>query len=302
VFSAVSKTIRPRRRDLIGGFEVGRVLPAIEQRSIGPFVFLDHMGPAKFPAGKGLDVRPHPHIGLATVTYLFEGEIMHRDSLGTEQAIKPGDVNWMVAGNGIVHSERTRTELRRAGSSLHGIQSWFALPQKNEADKPSFTHVPAAKLPMHNRGDMNIRLILGNAFGMKSPVKIYSPTLYADVMMADRASFDIPPEYEERAIYVVEGAVEISGQVIDTGTMATFLPDLTVTLHAKGARTRFMVIGGAPLDGPRHLWWNFVASSEDKLAEARTDWTNATTKGFKADGRFTLPKGETEFIPLPKTS
>ncbi|MBL8642675.1 MAG: pirin family protein [Rhodospirillaceae bacterium] len=300
MFSAVAKTIRPRRRDLIGGFEVGRVLPALDQRMVGPFVFLDHMGPAKFPAGKGLDVRPHPHIGLATVTYLFEGEIMHKDSLGTEQAIRPGDVNWMVAGKGIVHSERTRTELRRAGSSLHGIQSWFALPQKNEEEKPSFTHVPAAKLPTFNRGDMNLRLILGTGFGLTSPVKVYSPTIYADVMMADRASFDIPADHEERAIYVVEGQVEISGQVVEAGTMAVFLPELTVTLHAQGARTRFMVLGGAPLDGPRHLWWNFVASDEAKLAAARTDWTTGAAKAFKDGGRFALPPGETEFIPLPK--
>ncbi|MBL8629976.1 MAG: pirin family protein [Rhodospirillaceae bacterium] len=301
MFSAVSKTIQPRRRDLLGGFEVSRVLPALEQRSVGPFVFLDHMGPAKFAAGKGLDVRPHPHIGLATVTYLFEGEIMHKDNLGTEQAIRPGDVNWMVAGKGIVHSERTRTELRRAGSSLHGIQSWFALPKKNEEMEPSFEHVPAARLPMFNRGDMNVRLILGNGFGLKSPVKIFSPTLYADVMMADRASFDIPADYAERAIYVVEGTVEISGMFIEAGTMATFLPELTVTLHAKGARTRFMVIGGEPIDGSRHLWWNFVASDEDKLARARTDWSDAVAKGFKNGGRFGLPPGETEAIPLPKT-
>lgn len=301
MFSAVSKTIKPRRRDLIGGFEVGRVLPALDQRSVGPFVFFDHMGPAKFPAGKGLDVRPHPHIGLATVTYLFEGEILHRDNLGTEKAIRPGDVNWMVAGKGIVHSERTRTELRRAGSSLHGIQAWFAVPKKHEEAKPSFAHHPANKLPTLNRGDMNLRLILGTGFGLKSPVPVLSETLYADVMLADRAAFDIPAEHAERSIYVVEGAVEISGQVIEAGTMAVFLPDLTVTLHGQGARTRLMIVGGAALDGPRQLWWNFVASDEAKLEAARADWTEACTKGFPAGGRFTLPPGETEFIPLPKS-
>jgi len=299
VFSALSKTIKPRRRDLIGGFEVGRVLPSAEQRTVGPYVFFDHMGPAKFAPGKGLDVRPHPHIGLATVTYLFEGEIMHRDSLGTEQAIKPGDVNWMVAGTGIVHSERTRTELRRAGSSLHGIQLWLALPKKHEDDKPSFTHTPAAKLPMLNRGDYNVRVILGKGFGLTSPVAVHSDMIYADVMLAPRASMELPPDHAERAIYVVNGAVEISGQVIEAGTMATFLPELAVGMTAQD-KTRLMVLGGAALDGPRHLWWNFVASDQAKLKAAQADWNTAATTGFKEGGRFTLPPGEKEFIPLPK--
>jgi redox-sensitive bicupin YhaK (pirin superfamily) len=299
VFSALSKTIKPRRRDLIGGFEVGRVLPSAEQRTIGPYVFFDHMGPAKFAPGKGLDVRPHPHVGLATVTYLFEGEIMHRDSLGTEQAIKPGDVNLMVAGLGIVHSERTRTELRRAGSSLHGIQLWLALPKANEEDKPSFTHTPAAKLPTLNRGDYNVRVILGKGFGLTSPVKTYSDMVYADVMMAPRASMDLPPDHAERAIYVVQGAVEISGQVIEEGTMATFLPDLAVGMTARD-KTRLMVLGGAPLDGPRALWWNFVASDPVKLKAAQAAWAAAEKANFPENGRFKLPPSETEFIPLPK--
>ncbi|MSO96732.1 MAG: pirin family protein [Rhodospirillaceae bacterium] len=269
MFSAISKTIKPRRRDLIGGFEVARALPTAEQRSVGPFVFFDHMGPAKFAAGKGLDVRPHPHVGLATVTYLFEGEIMHRDSLGSEQAIKPGDVNWMVAGAGIVHSERTRTELRRAGHSLHGIQLWLALPKEHENTKPVFVHHPAAKLPTLNRGDVNVRLILGRGLGLKpSPVKVLSDMLYADAMLADRASFEIPPDHAERAIYVIDGAVEISGQVVEAGTMAVFLPEVAITIHAQG-NTRFMILGGAPMDGPRQLWWNFVASDQAKLDAAR---------------------------------
>jgi len=299
VFSAVSKIIKPRRRDLIGGFEVGRALPSAEQRTVGPFVFFDHMGPAKFAAGKGLDVRPHPHVGLATVTYLFEGEIMHRDSLGTSQAIKPGDVNWMVAGRGIVHSERTRTELRRAGSSLHGIQLWLALPKSHEDIAPTFAHHPAAKLPMINRGDFNVRMILGRGMGLKSPVNVFSDMMYADAMLAPRATMELPPDHAERAIYVVTGAVEISGQVIEAGTMATFLPDLAVTMTAKD-NTRVMLLGGEPLDGPRLLWWNFVASDQAKLESARIDWANAVQKSFPENGRFKLPPTETEFIALPK--
>jgi redox-sensitive bicupin YhaK (pirin superfamily) len=299
VFSSISKTIKPRRRDLIGGFEVGRALPTPEHRAVGPFLFFDHMGPAKFPAGKGLDVRPHPHIGLATVTYLFEGEILHRDSLGTEQAIRPGDVNWMVAGFGIVHSERTRTELRRAGSSLHGIQLWLGLPKEHEDAKPSFTHTPAAKLPMLNKGDYNVRCILGRGMGLKSPVAVLSDMFYADAMLAPRAVMEIPPDHSERAIYVVSGTVEISGQVIDAGTMVVFLPELPVTMTAKD-NTRLMILGGEPLDGPRHLWWNFVSSDPAKLKTAQAEWVAAEKASFPEGGRFRLPPKETEFIPLPK--
>ena len=299
MFSPVSKTITPRRRDLIGGFEVARALPNAKQRTVGPFVFFDHMGPAKFPPGKGLDVRPHPHVGLATVTYLFEGEIMHRDSLGSEKAICPGDVNWMVAGAGIVHSERTRNEVRRAGSTLHGIQLWLGLPKKFEAIKPSFTHTPVSKLPMINRGDMNLRLILGSGFGLKSPVKVLSEMVYADAILAARAALEIPPEHAERAIYVVQGSVEISGEIVGAGTMAVFLPNVAVTLHAID-NARVMILGGEPLDGPRHLWWNFVASDETLLESARSAWTDAIKKSFPKTGRFKLPPSETEFIELPK--
>ena len=275
---------------------VARALPAPERRSIGPFVFFDHMGPAKFAPGKGLDVRPHPHIGLATVTYLFEGEIPHRDSLGTEQAIVPGDVNWMVAGRGIVHSERTRLELRRAGHAIHGIQAWLALPKAHEEDKPSFKHHPSTKLPTINRGDLNLRLILGTGFGLKSPVKTYGGTLYADVMLTPRAAFEIPPEHAERAIYVVSGAVAVSGQAIEAGSMALLLPDARVTVDAT-ANARLMVLGGEPLDGPRALWWNFVASDPDKMKAAQAEWPG---EGEFKSKRFKLPPGENEFIPLPK--
>jgi len=298
MFSPISKVLTPRRRDLLGGFEVARALPAAEQRSIGPFVFFDHMGPARFAAGKGLDVRPHPHIGLSTVTYLFEGEIMHRDSLGTEQAISPGDVNLMVAGKGIVHSERTRLELRRAGHALHGIQAWMALPKAHESSEPTFTHTPAARLPTLNRGDVNLRLILGTGFGLTSKVKTFSPTIYADVMFSPKASIEIPPEHPEQAIYVVSGEVNIAGQTVSAGSMAVFLPDSTPTVEAL-TKARVMVLGGAPVDGPRILWWNFVSSDEEKLKAARADWPKADAKEFKS-ASFKLPPGETEFLPLPK--
>lgn len=299
MFSPVSRTIKPRRRDLLGGFEVARVLPSAEQRSVGPFVFFDHMGPAKFSPGKGLDVRPHPHVGLATVTYLFEGEIMHRDSLGTEQSIRPGDVNWMVAGRGIVHSERTPQAPRRAGSSLHGIQSWFALPRDQEEVKPSFAHHPVNRLPTLNRGDVNVRLILGKGFGLTSPVKVLSPTIYADAMVAERGALELAPDYPERAIYVVEGSAEISGVVVEAGSLAVLLPEVAVTIHARGF-TRFMILGGEPLDGARQLWWNFVASDAAKLEAAKAEWGEATANGFKATSRFALPPGETDAITLPK--
>ncbi|MDX2222503.1 MAG: pirin family protein [Rhodospirillaceae bacterium] len=298
MFSSIAATIRPRRRDLLGGFEVARALPSVERRSVGPFVFFDHMGPATFAPGKGLDVRAHPHIGLATVTYLFDGEIMHRDSLGTVQPIRPGDCNWMVAGKGIVHSERTRLELRRAGHALHGIQTWLALPKSKEAMAPAFTHYPAQKLPSLNRGDVNVRLIAGKLFGLKSPVKTQSETVYADVMFVDGSSIDLTPDYPELAIYVVEGTLQVSAETITAGTMAVLMPELPVTLNAKG-RTRAMILGGAPLDGPRHLWWNYVASDERLIDDAAVDWTTAAKTGFNG-GRFTLPPEETEHIPAPK--
>lgn len=298
MLSPVSAVLTPRRRDLLGGFLVARALPAVEKRSIGSFVFFDHMGPAKFAPGKGLDVRPHPHIGLATITYLFEGEIMHRDSLGTEQAIVAGDANWMVAGSEIVHSERTRLELRRAGHVLHGIQAWLALPAAHEQDKPSFKHHPAAKLPTINRGDLNLRLILGAGFGLKSPVKTYGGTVYADVMLTPKASFEIPPEHAERAIYLVSGALVISGQAIEAGSMAGLLPDSSVTVEST-ANSRLMVLGGEPLDAPRTVWWNFVASRPELLQAAQAEWPAGTGGEFKSK-RFKLPPGKSEFTPLPK--
>jgi redox-sensitive bicupin YhaK (pirin superfamily) len=253
-------------------------------------VFFDHMGPAQFAPGQGLDVRPHPHIGLATVTYLFEGEIMHRDSLGVVQPIRPGDVNWMVAGRGIVHSERTRPELRQTGAGLHGIQSWFALPRSHEETEPSFRHHPASSLPEIEKPGVRLRLIAGKAFGAEAPPQTFAPMFYLDAQLGDGATLPLPEDYEERAIYVAIGAVVLDGTVYESGSMLVLKPDSRPKIVARGP-ARLMLLGGAPLDGERHLWWNFVSSSKDRLEQAKADWR---------EGRFDRVTGETEFIPLPE--
>lgn len=286
---AIELVIEPKPRDL-GGFTVRRVLPQIARRTIGPFVFFDHMGPVAFPAGGGIDVRPHPHIGLATVTYLFEGEIMHRDSLGSVQPIAPGDVNWMVAGSGIAHSERTRPELRPAGPRLHGIQSWVALPQGGEEMAASFVHHPKASLPARSEGGARLRVIAGSAYGMTSPAAVQSPTLYVDVDLDAGARIALPQGHAERALYVASGRVRIGGQPIGEGQMAIFAADADDTVEALEP-SRAMLLGGAPLDGPRHMWWNFVSSSKARIEQAKRDWR---------EGRFGRVPGETEFIPLPE--
>ncbi|MEM7651842.1 MAG: pirin family protein [Pseudomonadota bacterium] len=281
--------ITPKSRD-IGGFEVRRVLPSIERRFVGPFVFFDHMGPADFAPGNGMDVRPHPHIGLATLTYLFEGEIDHKDSLGIHQTIRPGDVNWMTAGRGIVHSERTGPDARANGFRIQGIQSWLALPQASEEVEPAFHHHPAAALPVHKTDSAEMRVIVGKAYGLEAPVQTYSEMFYIGVEAAAAATVPLPTEYAERAVYVVEGDATVCGQTIREGQMVV-LPDnssddaLTVT-----AKSRLMILGGAPLDGHRHLWWNFVSSSKERIEQAKEDWKQ---------GRFDAVPGETEFIPLP---
>lgn len=286
---AVTATIEPRDRDL-GGFSVRRVLPAARLRTVGPFVFFDHMGPADFPAGNGVDVRPHPHIGLATVTYLFEGEIVHRDSLGFEQPIRPGDVNWMTAGSGIVHSERTAPEVRAHQHRLHGIQTWVGLPQAHEETDPSFFHHPADSLPEINQGDVTLRLIVGSAFGHTAPAKIFSPMFYLDAPLPAGATAAIPDDHEERAVYVVEGAIRIDGATFPAGNMAVLAPGVAIAIEA-GEDSRVMMLGGEPMDGPRHIWWNFVSSSQERIDRAKDDWKN---------GRFGKIPGETEFIPLPE--
>jgi redox-sensitive bicupin YhaK (pirin superfamily) len=285
---SVDLLIVPRLRDLGDGFTVRRVLPYAKRRHVGPFVFFDHMGPVQFAPGQGLDVRPHPHIGLATVTYLFEGEIMHRDSLGVVQPIRPGDVNWMVAGRGIAHSERTRPELRQSGAALHGIQSWFALPKAHEETEPTFHHHPASSLPEIEKPGARLRLIAGSAFGATSPAQVFAPMVYLDAQLSDGATLPLPDD-EERAVYVAIGEVILDGNVYESGTMLVLKPGAQPKIVARGA-ARLMVLGGAPLDGERNLWWNFVSSSKERIEQAKMDWRS---------GNWPKVPGETDFIPLP---
>jgi len=287
--AGIDTVIVPRTRD-IGGLEVGRVLPTARRRMVGPFVFLDHFGPTVLAAGHGMDVRPHPHIGLATVTYLLEGEILHRDSLGSVQAIRPGAVNWMTAGRGIAHSERTPPALRQADSRLYGIQSWVALPAAHEDAAPSFLHVDKAALPVVEGEGRIVRLIAGALYGARSPVPTLWPSFYADVSLAAASCLELPTEHEERAIYLLEGAVAIGGETFGPGQLLVFAPGAAPTIGA-ATPARLMLLGGAPMDGPRHIWWNFVASSRARIEQAKADW--------KA-GRFAAVPGESERIPLPE--
>jgi redox-sensitive bicupin YhaK (pirin superfamily) len=284
--SPIELTIEPRVRSL-GEFDVRRVLPAAERRMVGPFVFLDHMGPAVFPPGQGIAVRPHPHIGLATITYLFEGEIMHRDSLGYVQPIQAGAVNLMTAGRGIVHSERASDDLA-VTSRLHGIQSWLALPLDLEEMEPGFVHYAAASLPELALGGATMRVIMGAAYGARSPVATYSPTLYLEVRLPAGAELALPNDASERAAYVTEGAVAIGGREYGEGTLAVARTGADVRVRATEP-SRLMVVGGEPL-GPRHIWWNFVSSSKQRIEQAKRDW---------AEGRLGKVPGDDEFIPLP---
>ena len=290
--SLIAHLIRPKTRDLGDGLMVRRILPSIEARSVGPFVFLDHIGPVNFQPGAGMDVRPHPHIGLATVTYLFEGEILHRDSLGYVQAIRPGDVNWMTAGRGIVHSERTDAALRAKGFDLHGLQSWVGLPKEFEEVEPSFHHHPSASLPEWREGGVALKLIAGRSFGRESPVKVYAETLYVAAVFEPGATLTLPDEHDERAIYVASGSVVCGdGEAVAAGELAVFAPGAAVPLSAGADGAKTMLLGGAAMDGPRHMWWNFVSSSKERIEQAKADW-RAQTLGH-------VP-GETEFIPLPE--
>ncbi len=286
---ALEAVIVPRARDL-GGFEVRRVLPSAQRQMVGPFIFFDQMGPAELTPGKGIDVRPHPHIGLATVTYLFDGTIVHRDSLGNVQSITPGDVNWMTAGRGIVHSERSDPEIRKRREKLFGIQIWVALPKRYEETEPDFTHYAAATLPVIDGEGKTIRVIVGSLFGKRSPVKTLSAMFYADAILQPEASFSVEPEHEERAVYLVEGNVEIAGQIFEPGRLLVFSPGDRISVKAINA-TRMLLLGGEPMDGPRHIWWNFVSSSLGRIEQAKADW--------KA-GRFRQVPGDNEFIPLPE--
>ena len=281
--------IDQRRRDL-GGFEVGRVLPHQRRRMVGPFIFFDHLGPKSLPAGipKNVDVRPHPHIGLSTVTYLFDGEIMHRDSVGSEMAIRPGEVNWMVAGRGITHSERFE-KARARGDAIHGIQSWVALPTQDEETAPDFAHYGRDDLPTFESGGLSMRLIAGAAFGVKSPVKTHSPLFYLHWTLAAGTTAQLPRDYSERATYLVAGKVEVSGQSLEPGQMAVFSKGVDVVLTATEPSI-VMALGGESV-GERYIDWNFVSSSPERIEQAKADWRT---------GRMKLPDlDHGEFIPLP---
>ena len=285
----VLHVIGSRERDL-GGFTVRRVLPYEGGRMVGPFIFFDHLGPAQFAPGTGIDVRPHPHIALATVTYLFSGTIEHRDSLGSVQEIRPGDVNWMTAGEGIVHSERTPRAQRAGGQHIHGIQSWVALPDGEEEIEPSFTHYPAADLPSLSTAGAELTVVAGEAFGRRSPVITRWPTLYVDARIPQGATLDVPREHEERALYVAQGAVTIGEHTVTEGQLAIFAAAASYSLRAL-EDTRALLLGGAAFTTPRFIWWNFVASSNERIERAKQRW---------ASGQFPAVPGETDFIPLPQ--
>jgi redox-sensitive bicupin YhaK (pirin superfamily) len=283
------QVIPPRVHDLGGGFTVGRLLPHARRRSVGPFVFFDHIGPATLGVDNALDVRPHPHIGLATVTYLWKGAILHRDSVGSVQEIRPGDVNWMTAGRGIVHSERTPDALRGVPHAIHGLQTWVALPHGHEEDAPSFAHHPAASLPVVERDGARLHVVAGHAFGAVSPVRVLALTLYVSIDLRAGATLVLPDEHEERALYPVAGTATLDGEPLPLRHLAVLPGRGPATLRA-ATDARLMLLGGEPL-GHRHVWWNFVSSSRERIEQAKDDW--------RAQRLGHVP-GETEFIPLPE--
>jgi redox-sensitive bicupin YhaK (pirin superfamily) len=287
---ALELVIVPRARD-IGSFEVRRALPSAQRQMVGPFIFFDQFGPVLMKAGQGMDVRPHPHIGLSTVTWVYDGVIQHRDSLGFDQPIKPGELNWMTAGKGIVHSERTPPMERGAGQKVYGIQSWVALPKAHEDVAPMFEHVADEALPLLTDKGRSVRVIAGEMFGARSPVKTASELFYADVVLEAGARLPLPAEHEERGVYISEGTLTIAGDRHEAGRLLVFRPGDEITL-ATDTGARFMMLGGAPMDGPRYIWWNFVSSSKEKIEAAKDDWKRA---------RFSIvPGDEKEFIPLPE--
>lgn len=292
--TSIETVIEGRRRELIKDFSVRRVLPSARRRMVGAFVFLDEMGPEVLGAGRGLDVAPHPHIGLATVTYLFKGELLHRDSLGTRQLITPGAVNWMTAGSGIAHSERTPAEARSVSQELFGIQSWVALPLEHEETSPSFSHHEESALPVVEAEGASVRLIAGALYGERSPVRTFSELFYADVSLRAHARLSIPSEHEERAAFIVEGAAEFSpqGGTFQAGQLVVFKPKAEIVVKAGAADARLILLGGEPV-GARHIWWNFISSSRERIEQAKEDW--------KAQ-RFAPVPEETERIPLPADS
>ena len=291
---AIDTVIVPRARDL-GGFEVRRALPAPRRQMVGPFIFFDQIGPAEFLTGDGIDVRPHPHIGLATVTYLLDGRLHHRDSLGTDRWIEPGAVNWMVAGHGITHSERQDGAARAARERLFGVQTWVALPEAAEDGPACFAHASAAELPLLEAEGKRVRLILGDAWGAVAPTRTPSRMFYADAELAPGAALPLPDGHEDRGVHVLAGAVEVAGQVFEAGRMMVFRPGDRLSLRAGPDGARLMVLGGDTMGGPRHIWWNFVASSKERIEAAKEAWR----AGDWMHGRFRLPPGEDDFIPLP---
>ena len=288
---ALELVIVPRVRDLGDGFSVRRALPHGKRQMVGPFIFFDQMGPVQFIAGQGLDVRPHPHIGLATVTYLFDGRVMHRDSEGNALEITPGAMNLMTAGRGIAHSERSPADARQGSEGMFGIQSWIALPQAHEETAPSFQHFDAGSLALIEDGGVRARIIAGSAFGKTSPVGMVSQWLYAEVVLVPGASAPLDPDQEERAIYVAEGEVDIAGETFEGPRLLIFRPGDRITVRAL-RRARLMFLGGAALEGPRYIWWNFVSSRKERIEQAKEDWKT---------GRFAPVPNETEFIPLPQS-
>lgn len=287
--SLIELTIPPREAN-IGGLNVRRLLPFVKRRMLGPFIFLDHMGPAQFGVGEGLDVRPHPHIGLATVTYLFEGSIVHKDTLGSDLAITPGAVNWMTAGSGISHSERTGIDERGHLHAVHGLQSWVALPREIEEQKPEFFHHSAADIPQLELRGVTLRVIAGQAYGMISPAPIHSPLFYVDAHMKAGAILDVPNEYSERGAYIINGRVRINHDAVEPCTLPVFLPEGMIRIEAE-TDAHLVLLGGEPLPEKRFIWWNFVSTSKDRIEQAKADWEA---------GRFgQIPGDETDFVPLP---
>ena len=292
---AIETLIIPRARDL-GGFEVRRALPAPQRQMVGPFIFFDQAGPAELLTGQGVDVRPHPHIGLGTVTYLFRGDFHHRDSTGADQVIRPGALNWMVAGRGVTHSERTTATARSGPNSLFGIQTWLALPDRDEDMAPLFEHHGKEALPMIEDEGVSVRLILGDAYGAKAPARMYSDTFYADVRLEAGRRLPLPDNHEDRGIYVVDGSILVAGQEFEGGRMMVFRPGDRITVAAGERGARLMILGGATFPEPRYIWWNFVASSRERIEEAKAAWREERW----GEGRFDLPPGDRdEHIPAP---
>ncbi|KMK67492.1 pirin family protein [Puniceibacterium sp. IMCC21224] len=291
----IETLIIPRARDL-GGFEVRRALPAPKRQMVGPFIFFDQMGPAEFLPTRGLDVRPHPHIGLATISYLYRGRMHHRDSLGTDAWIEPGAVNWMVAGQGITHSERTDDATQTTAMPFFGVQTWVALPKDHEDRPAEFVHAARDALPLIEGEGKQVRLILGNAYGETAPVATASEMFYADAILQPGAALPLPDNHEDRGVYVVEGAIVVAGETYEAGRMLVFRPGDRISLTADWQGARLMLLGGETLEGPRFIWWNFVASSQERIEEAKEAWRREDW----AQGRFQLPPGDdAEFIPLP---